>query len=344
MRLMLSAALVALILCPLHGETSKTLQARHIYEGDAATVYDYPSVVLLVGVTEPARSCTGSLVNTLWVLTAAHCVDGLSAGPLGNLVVSHGYPLYHETRLAAEAVMHPDYDPLDRPDGFAHDLALVRMESKFLSRTAATVGMGDSLDSLFLQPGATATVVGWGGVNAESMTTAEKTLATCPEIPEWAVCTEALAIPALQEGDSGGPLFMDLDGERTLMAVSSWTVPSPSPSVPARSRYVRVAEHREWIDSVLDGTAEIDNPCVSDPVAPVVPPPPPPPSTPGFEPQPVEVALGDSGETITLMTSAAGGYTLNGKPFSGGNVTAGNGDTYRVELEDDGWTATKVEP
>lgn len=159
-------------------------------------------------------------------------MDGLSVGPLGNLVVSHGYPLYPETRLAAEAVMHPDYDPLDQPDGFAHDLALVCMESKFLSRTAATVGLADSQDSLFPQPGATASVVGWGGVNAESMTTAEKTLAICPEISEWTVCTESLAIPALQEGDSGGPLLIDPDGKRTLMAVSSWIVPSPSPSIP----------------------------------------------------------------------------------------------------------------
>lgn len=57
----------------------------------------------------------------------------------------------------------------------------------------------------------------------------------------------------------------------------------------------------------------------------------------------MEVALGDSGETITLMTSTAGGYTLNGKPLSGGNVTAENGDTYRVDLGESGWTATKVE-
>ena len=149
MRLVLSVAFIALTLYPLHGETSSTLQARHVYEGDAASVYDYPSVVLLVGITDPPRGCSGSMINTLWVLTAAHCVDGLSIGPLGNLVVSHGYPLYHETRFAAESVMHPDYDPLDQPGGFAHDLALIRLESKFLSRTAATAAVADSQDSLF---------------------------------------------------------------------------------------------------------------------------------------------------------------------------------------------------
>ena len=344
MRLVLSVAFIALTLYPLHGETSSTLQARHVYEGDAASVYDYPSVVLLVGITDPPRGCSGSMINTLWVLTAAHCVDGLSIGPLGNLVVSHGYPLYHETRFAAESIMHPDYNPLDQPDGFAHDLALIRLESKFLSRTAATAAVADSQDSLFLQPGATVTIVGWGGMNAVSMTAAEKTIAACPEIPEWAVCTESLAIPALQEGDSGGPLFMDLDGKRIIMAVNSWTVSSPSPSIPARSRYVRVAEHREWIDSMLDGTAETPDPCVSDPVTPVADPLAPPPAPPPYQPQAVEVALGESGETVTLMTAEGGGFTLNREAFAGGEVIAENGNMYLLALADGTWTAIFQEP
>ncbi len=61
---------------------------------------------------------------------------------------------------------------------------------------------------------------------------------------------------------------------------------------------------------------------------------------PAFQPQPVEITLGTSGDTVTLMTTEGGGFTLNGEAFeSGGNVTAGNGGQYTLTLADGSWTA-----
>ena len=57
------------------------------------------------------------------------------------------------------------------------------------------------------------------------------------------------------------------------------------------------------------------------------------------------VALGTSGESVELMTTEAGGFTLGGDDFSGGSVTASNGNEYRLALGEDGtWTATFVAP
>ena len=71
----------------------------------------------------------------------------------------------------------------------------------------------------------------------------------------------------------------------------------------------------------------------------VVQPPAPPPAPPPFQPQPVEVALGESGNT-TLMTTEDGGFTLNGEKFeSGGTVTAENGNMFVLTLADGKWTA-----
>ncbi len=75
--------------------------------------------------------------------------------------------------------------------------------------------------------------------------------------------------------------------------------------------------------------------------APVVQPPPPP-APPPFQPQPVEVALGESGSTVTLMTTQGGGFTRNGEAYTGGDVEADNGNSYTLALADGSWTATFV--
>ncbi len=80
--------------------------------------------------------------------------------------------------------------------------------------------------------------------------------------------------------------------------------------------------------------------CGGDEPAPIARPVTPPPAPPAFQPQPVEITLGTSGETVTLMTTEGGGFTLNGEAFaSGGSVTAGNGGQYTLTLAEGTWTA-----
>ena len=332
------ALLIHLICSTAFAVDDSTFPRKDIVGGSPASVYDYPFAVMVVSgaVAGSPRVCTGSLIEEPWVLTAAHCVDGVAGYDIG---VMHRYPEYTENRLADRFVMHPDFDPLDRPEGWAHDLALIRLQSEFLSRTAVTVRMADSLDSLFVQSGLTMTAVGWGGDSTqESMTALEKSLTACSEIPEWTVCTESPVTPTIEGGDSGGPALMRRNDEWVLVAVNSWWNTSPD----IYSRYVRVAEHREWIDEVMTAQpAEDTAPCSAtvEPVTPVTPPGPPPAPLP-FQPEPVEVTLGDSGSIVTLMTAEGGGSTLNGTAFAGGEVEAENGNRHLLSLEDGTWTAT----
>ena len=79
--------------------------------------------------------------------------------------------------------------------------------------------------------------------------------------------------------------------------------------------------------------------CGGDEAAPVARPPAPPPAPPAFTPEAVEVTLGESGDSATLMTTEAGGFTLDGEAFeSGGMVTAENGNVYTLTLADGAWT------
>ncbi len=59
-----------------------------------------------------------------------------------------------------------------------------------------------------------------------------------------------------------------------------------------------------------------------------------------FQPQPVEVELGASGEKVTLMTTQDGGFTLNGEAFeSGKTVTSEGGNVYTLLLAEGTWSA-----
>ena len=60
-----------------------------------------------------------------------------------------------------------------------------------------------------------------------------------------------------------------------------------------------------------------------------------------FQPMAVEVMLGASGDTVTLMTTEAGGYMMGEDAFmSGGTVMSSGGGTYALTMAEDGtWTA-----
>ena len=63
-----------------------------------------------------------------------------------------------------------------------------------------------------------------------------------------------------------------------------------------------------------------------------------------FRPQAVEVPLGQSGSSLTLITAEGGGFTRNGEAFRGGRVQAENGSGYELALVDGRWVATYIPP
>ena len=375
---------ILLFVASLGAEPPGLPDRREIAGGTAATVTDYPFVVFVLGQTTPLRYCSGTLVSDTWVLTAAHCLDGLYDW---QIAIVHGYPTYTEVRATSQAVMHPDYDPLTE-EGKAYDIGLIEMESPFLSRTAVSVRLAKQAEGIFLQSGTLTTAVGWGAddpATSESMTAAQWSLATCPEAlasTDRILCTSRTDTGSVQVGDSGGPLLVRSGDEYVQVGVTYW-----------RNRdgfdlYQNVSAYENWFASVTNAPAQLavtvdnrtGNSCsitavpglLFDSLTPLpdgdervyvfddlpvdatlavqcgdgstdtdssgaAPLPAPPP----FQPQSVDVALGESGDKVTLMTTEAGGFTLNGEEFrSGGSVTASNGNTYVLTLAEGQWTAT----
>ena len=63
-----------------------------------------------------------------------------------------------------------------------------------------------------------------------------------------------------------------------------------------------------------------------------------------FRAQSVEIALGQSGSTLTLTTAEGGRFTRDGEEFRGGRVQARNGNWYELTLSDGEWLASFVAP
>ncbi len=64
-----------------------------------------------------------------------------------------------------------------------------------------------------------------------------------------------------------------------------------------------------------------------------------------FRPQTVTVALGENGGQVTLVSTQAGGWQLNGQAFTSGSTAKGqNGLNYRLSLSGSTWTAEFVPP
>ena len=246
-------ALLVGVLAPSSG--AQTEPAPPPLVGGGATPVGSPSPFPDVAFIEmsfpsgPSASCTATLVDPEWLLTAAHCLEsdsGLFADDLPLIILGSAAietDLFNpgpgvEFHQSAGFIIHGDYDPFT----FDNDVALVKLTepSSITPRAIATdtaltepASDGDSLP---------ARVLGFGGTCAlpcasfstdfllrEGPTTlrtadyARNTIgAGIPDIDDSTI----IAVPSTAEaglcpGDSGGPLFVDDGGTLKVAGVNS---------------------------------------------------------------------------------------------------------------------------
>ena len=244
--------------------------APRIVGGREAEPGEWPWQVALIyagGDPYDDQFCGGTLINPLWVVTAAHCADGAAPNDLQVLAGIHNLvdtdPGF--VRLdVARIIIHPAYGQINQYDS---DIALLQLATPAPFRLPSAAAL--PITSVALVPesvgplvGVESTVTGWGNRQPGSADYPATLHEVEVPIVSNAACrtaygdaiTDAMLCAGVPEGgkdscqgDSGGPLvvFSDARSRWELAGIVSWGNGCALPGVPGV--YTRVGTFARWV-------------------------------------------------------------------------------------------------
>jgi secreted trypsin-like serine protease len=264
-----AALACALVLTASASAGGPAPSARRIVGGGKANAAGWQFTVAL----EQKRSliCSGSMIASSQVLTAAHCVKGGKRRQLSVLAGSPWIsPGQRSPRIKVTAVV---VDPAYNGRKDAHDFAVLTLASAPEAQPIALATRSESKAAT--RPGRFARSAGWGTRSAWGLNVAQRLKTTKERIFPARKCDRAygksrgfqgksmicalgkrigrihsrLAFHATScEGDSGGPLVADtFGGPRLIGTVSSGTFPC---GLGGASIYARIASRLGFIRRV----------------------------------------------------------------------------------------------
>nr|CAD7204721.1 unnamed protein product [Timema douglasi] len=102
--------------------------------------------------------CGGTILNSNWILTAAHCVQNMKAAELSVLLGTTYLTQGGVTISVSTFIVHASFSP---EDAYKNDIAVIKLsQSLTLSSTIQPVSLPSQ--SQYTPSGLTATLIGWG--------------------------------------------------------------------------------------------------------------------------------------------------------------------------------------
>jgi len=250
-------------------------RTTRIVGGVNTEVNEYPWQAGLVSKGGSYVWCGGSLVNSRWVLTAAHCTVGDSPSSIQVLLGEHDYNIDHEAdhiRADVSSIKnHPDYNS----NTLDNDFSMLKLS------VAVNFGSHPHIRPICLPTtdtstyaGDTATVTGWGttssgGSLSSTLREVDVTVmsnSNCKndygywssDITSQMLCANVVGGGKDScQGDSGGPLVTASGGNGVVagqnyvqIGVVSWGIGCADANYPGV--YARVTSQLSWIQENMD--------------------------------------------------------------------------------------------
>ena len=238
-----------------------------IVGGTDAGKNSWPWIVSLqqkgFGSAYDSHTCGASLIGSRWVLTAAHCIVGMSNDNADLLEVRvGGYNLARNQtagqRIGIKRILqHPLYDD----DTTDNDIALLELKR---DSGAQTISLIDEIAMQQISHGTSLSVAGWGQLSENNSDTPAQLQQVDIPFVDLDTCRAARngedgdmtqnMICAGPEtggqdscyGDSGGPLMLRENSTWSQVGLVSWGVECAGKN--QYGVYTRLANYNDWID------------------------------------------------------------------------------------------------